>query len=89
MKDAQQEIKSTVTVNTSDMAAKAHEDKEQGRDLEKLAKKRGGEYLAWMFYLSLHFCNKEIRTEYWGDKLLLIDMKVSQVKTARNVYRII
>ncbi|GFG38602.1 hypothetical protein Cfor_01649 [Coptotermes formosanus] len=41
MKDAQQEIKSTVTVNTSDMAAKAHEDKEQGKDLEKLAKKRG------------------------------------------------
>ncbi|XP_067209900.1 inositol 1,4,5-trisphosphate receptor isoform X4 [Linepithema humile] len=28
MKDSQQEIKSTVTVNTSDMAAKAHEDKE-------------------------------------------------------------
>jgi len=41
MRDAQQEIKSTVTVNTSDIAAKAHEDKEQGRDLEKLAKKRG------------------------------------------------
>lgn len=41
MKDSQQEIKSTVTVNTSDIAAKAHEDKEQGRDLEKLAKKRG------------------------------------------------
>ncbi|KAG8235390.1 hypothetical protein J437_LFUL009249 [Ladona fulva] len=42
MKDAQQEIKSTVTVNTSDMAAKAHEDKEQGKELEKLSKKRGG-----------------------------------------------
>jgi inositol 1,4,5-triphosphate receptor type 1 len=42
MKDSQQEIKSTVTVNTSDIAAKAHEDKEQGRDLEKLAKRRGG-----------------------------------------------
>lgn len=88
MKDAQQEIKSTVTVNTSDMAAKAHEDKEQGRDLEKLAKKRGGEFLVRMFYM-LHFCNKEIHTKYWGDKLLLIDMKVSQVKTTRNVYRII
>jgi hypothetical protein len=49
MKDAQQEIKSTVTVNTSDMAAKAHEDKEQGKDLEKLAKKRGGEFLLRMF----------------------------------------
>ncbi|XP_046406859.1 inositol 1,4,5-trisphosphate receptor isoform X3 [Ischnura elegans] len=42
MKDAQQEIKSTVTVNTSDMAAKAHEDKEQGKELEKLSKKRAG-----------------------------------------------
>ncbi|XP_069694590.1 inositol 1,4,5-trisphosphate receptor isoform X4 [Periplaneta americana] len=41
MKDAQLEIKSTVTVNTSDITAKAHEDKEQSKDLEKLAKKRG------------------------------------------------
>lgn len=40
MKDAQQEIKATVTVNTSDMATKAHEDKEQGKDLEKVSKKR-------------------------------------------------
>jgi inositol 1,4,5-triphosphate receptor type 1 len=45
MKDSQQEIKSTVTVNTSDIAAKAHEDKEQSKDLEKLAKKRGGKVL--------------------------------------------
>jgi len=60
MKDAQQEIKSTVTVNTSDIAAKAHEDKEQGRDLEKLTKKRGGEFFVRMFYLSLCFCNNEI-----------------------------
>jgi inositol 1,4,5-triphosphate receptor type 1 len=49
MKDSQQEIKSTVTVNTSDIAAKAHEDKEQGRDLEKLAKKRGGKLLVRKF----------------------------------------
>ena len=40
MRDSQQEIKATVTVNTSDIAAKAHEDKEQGKDLEKLSKKR-------------------------------------------------
>ncbi|XP_011161060.1 inositol 1,4,5-trisphosphate receptor isoform X2 [Solenopsis invicta] len=39
MKDSQQEIKSTVTVNTSDMAMKAHEDKE-GKD-DKLSRKRG------------------------------------------------
>ena len=60
MKDAQQEIKSTVTVNTSDIAAKAHEDKEQSRDLEKLAKKRGGEFFVRVFYMSLCFCNKDI-----------------------------
>lgn len=40
MKDSQQEIKSTVTVNTSDMAAKAHGDKE-GKDIDKLSRKRG------------------------------------------------
>ncbi|XP_066997452.1 inositol 1,4,5-trisphosphate receptor isoform X2 [Anabrus simplex] len=40
MRDAQQEIKSTVSVNTSDMAAKAHEEKEQNRELEKLTKKK-------------------------------------------------
>ncbi|XP_072755424.1 inositol 1,4,5-trisphosphate receptor-like isoform X3 [Anoplolepis gracilipes] len=39
MKDAQQEIKSTVTVNTSDMAAKA-QDKE-GKEIDKLSRKRG------------------------------------------------
>ncbi|XP_048510963.1 inositol 1,4,5-trisphosphate receptor isoform X4 [Athalia rosae] len=42
MKDSQQEIKSTVTVNTSDIAAKAHEDKEQSKELEKISRKRGG-----------------------------------------------
>jgi hypothetical protein len=47
MKDAQQEIKSTVTVNTSDIAAKAHEDKEQGKELEKISRKKGGEYITF------------------------------------------
>lgn len=42
MKDAQQEIKATVTVNTSDMAAKAHEDKE-GKEIDKLSRKRSSE----------------------------------------------
>ncbi|KAK3929989.1 Inositol 1,4,5-trisphosphate receptor [Frankliniella fusca] len=41
MRDAQQEIKSTVTVNTSDIAAKAHEDKDQGKEQEKMSRKRG------------------------------------------------
>ncbi|KZC07542.1 Inositol 1,4,5-trisphosphate receptor type 1 [Dufourea novaeangliae] len=39
MKDSQQEIKSTVTVNTSDIAAKAHEDKEQNKEMEKISRK--------------------------------------------------
>lgn len=41
MKDSQQEIKSTVSVNTSDMAAKAHEDKLEGKDAEKTSRKQG------------------------------------------------
>lgn len=32
MKDAQQEIKSTVTVNTTDIAAKSHESKQDAKD---------------------------------------------------------
>ncbi|XP_031335634.1 inositol 1,4,5-trisphosphate receptor isoform X3 [Photinus pyralis] len=39
MRDAQQEIKSTVSVNTSDMAAKAHEDKQDGKDSDKGSRK--------------------------------------------------
>lgn len=40
MKDAQQEIKSTVTVNTSDMAAsKANESKSDGKDFDKIQRK--------------------------------------------------
>lgn len=50
MKDAQQEIKSTVTVNTSDIAAKAHEDKDQGKEQEKLSRKKGG--LSTLFSLT-------------------------------------
>ena len=40
MKDSQQEIKATVTVNTSDIAAKANEDKEQSKEMEKISRKR-------------------------------------------------
>lgn len=40
MKDAQQEIKSTVTVNTSDITAKTNEDKEPNKEIEKLSRKR-------------------------------------------------
>uniref|UniRef100_A0A146L7A0 Inositol 1,4,5-trisphosphate receptor n=1 Tax=Lygus hesperus TaxID=30085 RepID=A0A146L7A0_LYGHE len=41
MKESQQEIKSTVTVNTSDLAQKAHEDKEHSKEIEKLNKRKG------------------------------------------------
>lgn len=41
MRDAQQEIKSTVTVNTSDIAAKAHEDKDAAKDIERISRKKG------------------------------------------------
>lgn len=41
MKDSQQEIKSTVTVNTSDMATKAHEEKQEGKEMDKSLKKHG------------------------------------------------
>ncbi|XP_061508133.1 inositol 1,4,5-trisphosphate receptor isoform X4 [Anopheles gambiae] len=41
MKDAQQEIKSTVTVNTSDMAAnKASESKVEGKDQDKIGQRK-------------------------------------------------
>ncbi|XP_059613160.1 inositol 1,4,5-trisphosphate receptor [Phlebotomus argentipes] len=41
MRDAQQEIKSTVTVNTVDIAAKVHETKQDFKDLEKISRKQG------------------------------------------------
>ncbi|KAL9888086.1 inositol 1,4,5,-trisphosphate receptor isoform 2-T2 [Glossina fuscipes fuscipes] len=42
MKDAQQEIKSTVTVNTSDTAPKAHESKQDvNLELDKISRKHG------------------------------------------------
>ncbi|XP_065165604.1 inositol 1,4,5-trisphosphate receptor isoform X4 [Atheta coriaria] len=41
MRDSQQEIKSTVSVNTSDMAAKAHEDKQEGKEVDKTTRKQG------------------------------------------------
>lgn len=41
MKDSQQEIKSTVTVNTSDIAAKAHENKQDNKDFVNKSRKQG------------------------------------------------
>ena len=44
--DAQSEIKNTVTVNTSDIAAKANEDKAEptSKDLDKVLKKRAAKH---------------------------------------------
>ncbi|XP_072402535.1 inositol 1,4,5-trisphosphate receptor isoform X3 [Diabrotica undecimpunctata] len=39
MKDSQQEIKSTVTVNTSELAAKAQESKQDGKEGDKVSRK--------------------------------------------------
>lgn len=39
MKDAQQEIKSTVTVNTSDIASKTNEPKQDTKEIDKMSKK--------------------------------------------------
>ena len=46
MNDAQMEIKSTVTVNTTDIAARATEDSKDPKDVEKAMnnKKRGSKY---------------------------------------------
>lgn len=41
MKDAQHEIRSTVTVNTSDIASKTNETKPDAKEIEKIAKKQG------------------------------------------------
>jgi len=42
MKDAQTEIKTTVTVNTTDLSANANADKDALRDADKIRKKRDG-----------------------------------------------
>ena len=47
MSEAQSEIKSTVTVNTTDIAARAHDDKDSvaAKDIERVVKKRACELL--------------------------------------------
>lgn len=49
MKDSQLEIKSTVTVNTTEMNVKANENKQDVRDVEKFSRKHG----SLLFYLNL------------------------------------
>ena len=46
MSEAQSEIKSTVTVNTTDIATRAHDDKDAlaAKDIERVVKKRACEY---------------------------------------------
>ena len=47
MSEAQSEIKSTVTVNTTDIAARANDDKDSvaAKDIERVVKKRACELL--------------------------------------------
>lgn len=40
MREAQQEIRSTVAVNTSDIAAKAHEDKSAIKEIERITNRK-------------------------------------------------
>ncbi|KAI4502615.1 hypothetical protein M0802_002527 [Mischocyttarus mexicanus] len=66
MKDAQQEIKSTVTVNTSDITAKTNEDKEQSKELEKISRKRAAadyKYCVLLGKLNGIVCTDELRDE--------------------------
>lgn len=42
MKEAVQEIRNTVTVNTSDISAKSSDDKDVQKDGDKLTRKKGG-----------------------------------------------
>lgn len=42
MKDSQVEIKSTVVVNTTDIAAKANENREYQRDVDRISRRTGG-----------------------------------------------
>lgn len=49
MKDSQQEIKSTVSVNTSDIAAKAHESKQDLKDYDKISRKHGCKFSFFIF----------------------------------------
>lgn len=57
MRDAQQEIKSTVTVNTSDIAAKAHEDKQDNKDHDKVSRKHSGKCELNCIIFLIHLIN--------------------------------
>ena len=53
MSEAQSEIKSTVTVNTTDIAARAHDDKDSiaAKDIERVVKKRACEWQTSFFQI--------------------------------------
>ena len=59
MSEAQSEIKSTVTVNTTDIAARANDDKDSvaAKDIERVVKKRACELLRTnnIVYFSLYY----------------------------------
>ena len=59
MNDAQMEIKSTVTVNTTEIAARANEDNKDSKELEKNGNKKRARELT-IFYLSIGIIRKII-----------------------------
>lgn len=74
MSDAQTEIKSTVTVNTSDINARATDDKEPNKDIDKALKRRGCKINGmdsndqWFKYFN-HFPVRHVNGIVWTDEL--------------------
>ena len=60
--EAQSEIKSTVTVNTADIAARANDDKDPAKELERVIRKRGG----WLSSVLMGHQFKFISLLPWG-----------------------
>lgn len=54
MKEAVQEIRNTVTVNTSDISAKSSDDKDVQKEGDKLTRKKGGEAV-WIYLFHRYF----------------------------------
>ena len=63
MSEAQSEIKSTVTVNTTDIAARAHDDKDSiaAKDIERVVKKRACEWQTRIcYFLNYIYVTKDV-----------------------------
>ena len=77
MKDSQQEIKSTVTVNTSDIAAKAHESKQDISQFDKISRKHGCKYTFFNILLKQLIFKEMIQTYILFDSLLIFFLKIT------------